>query len=199
MFQALFQLGLVVGPAIAGLLLAGVGVRFIYWIDAACLVAAVVAAFLMRPQRPQGTSHPPGLRSIAAGFGYLRGRQVLQGAYLLDINAMVFGMPRALFPALAATVFGGGARTLGLLYAAPGAGALLGALTTGWVPGSAGRAARSSSRSSSGGRRSPASGWCTGCPRRSRCWPSPGSPTSSRRCSATRSSSFPCLMRCAGA
>src|SRR6202021_366294 len=48
-------------------------------------------------------------------------------------NAMVFGMPRALFPALAATVFGGGATTVGLLYAAPGAGALLGALTTGWV------------------------------------------------------------------
>ena len=46
---------------------------------------------------------------------------------------MVFGMPRAVFPALAATVFGGGARTLGFLYAAPGAGALLGALTTGWV------------------------------------------------------------------
>ena len=133
MFQALFQLGLVAGPAIAGLLLAGVGVRFIYWIDAACLAAAILAAFLIGPQRPRGTSHRPGLRSIAAGFGYLRGRQVLQGAYLLDINAMVFGMPRALFPALAATVFGGGARTLGLLYAAPGAGALLGALTTGWV------------------------------------------------------------------
>jgi MFS family permease len=133
MFQALFQLGLVAGPAIAGLLLAGVGVRFVYWIDAACLAAAILAAFLIGPQPPQGTAHRPGLRSIAAGFGYLRGRQVLQGAYLLDINAMVFGMPRALFPALAATVFGGGAQTLGLLYAAPGAGALLGALTTGWV------------------------------------------------------------------
>jgi hypothetical protein len=46
---------------------------------------------------------------------------------------MVFGMPRAVFPALAATAFGGGARTLGFLYAAPGAGALLGAVTTGWV------------------------------------------------------------------
>jgi hypothetical protein len=55
------------------------------------------------------------------------------GAYLIDLNAMVFGMPRALFPALAATVFGGGATTVGLLYAAPGAGALLGALTSGWV------------------------------------------------------------------
>ena len=46
---------------------------------------------------------------------------------------MVFGMPRALFPALATTFFGGGAATLGFLYAAPGAGALIGALTTGWV------------------------------------------------------------------
>jgi predicted MFS family arabinose efflux permease len=63
----------------------------------------------------------------------VRGRQAIQGAYLIDVNAMVFGMPRALFPALAATRFGGGAQVLGLLYAAPGAGALLGALTTGWV------------------------------------------------------------------
>jgi MFS family permease len=75
----------------------------------------------------------PGLRSIAEGLSFVRGRQSIQGAYLIDINAMVFGMPRALFPALAATRFGGGATTLGLLYAAPGAGALIGALTTGWV------------------------------------------------------------------
>jgi MFS family permease len=57
----------------------------------------------------------------------------VQGAYLIDVNAMVFGSPRALFPALAATVFGGGATTVGLLYSAPGVGALLGALTSGWV------------------------------------------------------------------
>ena len=63
----------------------------------------------------------------------MRGRQAIQGAYLIDINAMVFGMPRALFPALAATVFGGGAATVGFLYAAPGVGALVGAVTTGWV------------------------------------------------------------------
>src|SRR6202035_5855504 len=54
------------------------------------------------------------------------------GGYVSDVIAMVCGMPRALFPALAATVFGGGATTVGLLYAAPGAGALAGALTTGW-------------------------------------------------------------------
>jgi MFS family permease len=57
----------------------------------------------------------------------------VQGAYLIDVNAMVFGMPRALFPALAATAFGGGAATVGYLYAAPGVGALIGALTSGWV------------------------------------------------------------------
>jgi hypothetical protein len=68
-----------------------------------------------------------------AGFRYLRGRQVLQGVYLIDLNAMVFGMPRALFPALAASAFRGGASTLGFLYAAPAAGALAGALTTGWL------------------------------------------------------------------
>ena len=64
---------------------------------------------------------------------FLRTRQVLQGVYIVDINAMVFGMPRALFPAMAGSVFGGGTITLGLLYAAPGAGALVGAVTTGWV------------------------------------------------------------------
>jgi MFS family permease len=134
LFQALFQLGVVVGPAIAGLLLAGAGVRFVYWIDVAGLVGAIWTTFLIGPQRPPVSSrHTPGFRSIVEGFGYLRGRQVLKGAYLIDINAMVFGMPRALFPALAVTVFGGGARTLGFLYAAPGAGALLGAAMTGWV------------------------------------------------------------------
>src|SRR5215469_10067111 len=121
MFQALFQLGGVAGPAVAGLLLAGAGVKFVYWIDVVSWVAAIVAAAAIGPQRPRhapGTGsgkHAPGLRSIAEGFRYLRGRQVLQGAYLIDINATVFGMPKAVFPALAATVFGGGASTLGFL------------------------------------------------------------------------------------
>jgi predicted MFS family arabinose efflux permease len=133
MFQALFQLGSVVGPAAAGLLLAGAGIRFVYWMDVASFGAALMAVFLIAPQPPTGAGHRPGLRSIAEGFRFVRGRQAIQGAYLIDINAMVFGMPRALFPALAATVFGGGASTVGFLYAAPGAGALVGALTTGWV------------------------------------------------------------------
>ena len=132
-FQALFQLGLVVGPALAGLLLEGAGVRFVYWLDVASFGVALLAVFLISPQPAGGPGHRPGLRSIIEGLNFLRGRQAIQGAYLIDINAMVFGMPRALFPALAATSFGGGASTLGFLYAAPGAGALVGALTTGWV------------------------------------------------------------------
>jgi MFS family permease len=134
MFQSLFQFGLVVGPAVAGLLLAGAGVRFVYWMDVASFGAALFGAFMMSPQPPLGaTPHRAGFRSIIEGLRFVRGRQNIQGAYLIDINAMVFGMPRALFPALAIKLFGGGAATLGLLYAAPGAGALIGALTTGWV------------------------------------------------------------------
>jgi predicted MFS family arabinose efflux permease len=132
-FQALFQFGLVAGPALAGLLLAGAGVRFVYWLDVAGFGVALLAVSLMSPQPPGEGARRPGLRSIVEGLRFLRGRQAIQGAYLIDINAMVFGMPRALFPALALTRFGGGASTLGFLYAAPGAGALLGALTTGWV------------------------------------------------------------------
>ncbi len=133
MFQALFQLGAVAGPATAGLLLAGAGIRFVYWVDVASFAASLLSVFLISPQPPAGEAHRPGLRSIIEGFRFVRGRQAIQGAYLIDINAMVFGMPRALFPALATTVFGGGAATVGFLYAAPGAGALAGALTTGWV------------------------------------------------------------------
>jgi predicted MFS family arabinose efflux permease len=132
-FQTMFQLGQVAGPAVAGLLLAGAGVRFVYWMDVASFGIALVALFLISPQPPGEAGHRPGLRSIVEGLSFVRGRQAIQGAYLIDINAMVFGMPRALFPALATTVFGGGAATLGFLYAAPGAGALVGALTTGWV------------------------------------------------------------------
>jgi predicted MFS family arabinose efflux permease len=99
----------------------------------------MTAVLSMSPQPvpPPGTAGAstarPGWRSTLEGLRFVRRSQPLQGAYVIDVNAMVFGMPRALFPALAATVFGGGATTVGLLYAAPGAGALVGALTTGWV------------------------------------------------------------------
>ena len=152
-FQALFQLGGVAGPAIAGLLLAATSPAIVYWIDAVTFVAVAMSAVLVSPQQPPGPAAraaasgaaAPGFRqvlgvrtflgSLADGVRFTRGRPGIQGAFLIDINATVLGMPRALFPALAANVFGGGAVTLGLLSAAPGAGALLGAVTTGWVGG----------------------------------------------------------------
>jgi predicted MFS family arabinose efflux permease len=144
-FQSLFQTGAIVGPAVAGLLLAGAGVHLIYWIDAVSFLLAVSAVLTMSPQPAPGAETAgiagqpgtaparPGWRSTVEGLRFVRRSQPVQGAYLIDVNAMVFGMPRALFPALAATVFGGGATTVGLLYSAPGVGALLGALTSGWV------------------------------------------------------------------
>jgi len=139
-FQSLFQLGTIVGPATAGLLLAGAGVHLIYWIDAGSYLLAVSAVFLIAPQPPSAgapdgsnTAARPGWKSTLEGLRFIRKSQPAMGAYVIDVNAMVFGMPRALFPALALGVFGGGATTLGFLYAAPGAGALLGALTSGWV------------------------------------------------------------------
>jgi MFS family permease len=138
MFQSLFQTGAIVGPAVAGLLLAGAGVRAVYWVDVVTYLIAVAAVLAISPQPPSrgvpgAAPVRPGWRSTAEGLRFVRRSQPVQGAYLIDLNAMVFGMPRALFPALGATVFGGGATTVGLLYAAPGAGALLGALTSGWV------------------------------------------------------------------
>ncbi|MHB1930847.1 MAG: MFS transporter [Acidimicrobiales bacterium] len=133
MFQALFQFGSVVGPAAGGLLLAGAGVRFLYWVDVASTCGAVLAAWGISAQRPEGHVTRPGLRSIVEGFDFVRRRPEILGAYVLDLNAMVWGMPRALFPALALTVFRGGPTTLGFLYSSVGAGALVGALTTGWV------------------------------------------------------------------
>ncbi|HUN37438.1 MAG TPA: MFS transporter [Trebonia sp.] len=133
LFQSLFQLGSIAGPAVAGLLLAGAGIKVVFWLNVATFLASIVAVSVMSPQPPQGTAVRPGLRSIIDGFRFVRTSQPVQGAYLIDVNAMVFGLPRALFPALAATTFGGGATTVGLLYAAPGVGALIGAVTTGWV------------------------------------------------------------------
>ncbi len=74
MFQSLFQFGLVVGPAVAGLLLAGAGVRFVYWLDVASFGAALLGAFLISPQPPAGAAgHRAGLRSIIEGLASCAG------------------------------------------------------------------------------------------------------------------------------
>jgi MFS family permease len=132
MMQIVMQMGVIVGPALAGVLL-GIGLPLVFSLDAASFGLALVATFLMAPIPPGESSGLSPWQSTKEGLRYLRSRQALQGVYIIDINAMVFGMPRALFPAMAGSVFGGGTITLGFLYAAPGVGALIGAVATGWV------------------------------------------------------------------
>jgi predicted MFS family arabinose efflux permease len=105
----------------------------VFALDAATSVVLVVSVACMAAI-PGGRGRGPRKNpSIWGGLRTIAEDNVLLGAYLVDLNAMVFGAPTALFPALNHSVFGGDPATLGLLYAAPGAGALLGALTTGWL------------------------------------------------------------------
>ncbi|HKV59612.1 MAG TPA: MFS transporter [Ktedonobacteraceae bacterium] len=127
------QSGAVVGPAIAGLIISRFNLSVAYWLDAATYGAALLSVALLPPQPPKGGGRVAGWTSFREGIHYLRGRPVVQGVLLTDINAMVFGMPRALFPAFGLTVLQGGAQAVGLLYAAPAAGALIGAASSGWV------------------------------------------------------------------
>jgi predicted MFS family arabinose efflux permease len=126
------QLALVAGPALAGVLIATTGLSAVYGIDVATFAVALVAAVLLPALVPSGGGTPMGLRSMTEGFRHLRRERLLSATYWIDLNAMIFGMPRAVFPALGVGLFGGGAGVVGLLYAAPGAGALLGSLFTGW-------------------------------------------------------------------
>ena len=126
------QLALVAGPALAGMLIATIGLSAVYSIDVATYGVSLLAVLLLPPLVPEGGGTPMGLRSMAEGFRHLRGQRLLSGTYWIDLIAMIFGMPRAVFPALAGHLYGGGAAVVGLLYAAPGAGALVGSIFTGW-------------------------------------------------------------------
>ena len=118
------------GPALGGLLVVKLGPAATYSIDFLTFAASLAALCLMRAVPPPADAERPGLRSIAEGLRYARGRPELLGTYLIDINAMFFGMPIALFPAIAER-FGG--ESVGLLYAAPAAGAMCVTLTSGWT------------------------------------------------------------------
>ncbi len=123
-----------VGPALAGLVIARLGLAWAYAIDLVTYGAMLLAAWRIRPVPPEPSEGATrGWPAVREGFAYVRGRRVLASTFLIDIIAMVFGMPRALFPILAATRFRGGPEVIGLLFSAPALGALLGAATTGWV------------------------------------------------------------------
>jgi MFS family permease len=122
--------GMIAGPAIGGILIASVGLANTYMVDVATFVVDIVALALMHPVPAPADAERPSLRRIAEGIRYARSRQELMGTYLIDMNAMFFGMPNALFPALAFRY--GGASTLGILLAAPAVGAFIAVATSGW-------------------------------------------------------------------
>jgi MFS family permease len=131
----LYQLTMVIGPAIGGLLIAAGGVELAYGVDAASCFAMVFALVGMRPQLPHGHGEvrPSIGRSIADGLRFVRRKQALLGSFAIDLMAMTFGMPRALFPVLAVSVYHAGAAGTGLLFASVSAGATVAALMTGWL------------------------------------------------------------------
>jgi MFS family permease len=118
------------GPLLGGTLIAAAGLPVAFWVDAATSVIALLAFGRLSSFPPAPEADRPSFRGLAEGLRYVRGRQEILGSYVIDIAAMFFGTPYALFPAVAARL--GGAEVLGLLYAAPGAGALLISATSGW-------------------------------------------------------------------
>ena len=127
-----YNVGHIGGPVAGGALIASIGLPATFLVDVATFVFALGCMTLMSPIPPSPDVERPTLRSMFDGIRFLKGKPVLQGSFLVDINAMVFGMPNALFPAVAASRFGGPG-TLGLLYAAPAAGSLLVSVTSGWA------------------------------------------------------------------
>jgi MFS family permease len=130
--DVVFTLARVAGPVMGGVLISVIGLPGAFAVDIATFAGSLIAIWLLPPVRPAPDADRPSLQSILDGFRYVRRRKVLLGIFLVDTNAMIFGMPRALFPAFAEKL-GGGAGLLGLLYAAPFAGALAASLTSGWM------------------------------------------------------------------
>jgi MFS family permease len=124
-------IGMIAGPAVGGVLVATAGVPATYAVDTATFAVSLVALRMMRAVPPPPEAEPPSLRRILEGLRYAGSRPELMGTYIVDIVAMFFGMPMALFPAVASHL--GGAGVLGLLYAAPAVGSLLATVTSGWA------------------------------------------------------------------
>nr|WP_227463735.1 MFS transporter [Nocardioides lijunqiniae] len=131
------QAGAIAGPLVAGVLIPVLGFEWLYLIDTFTLLATLGAVIRLPPMPVLGAvRQTPGLRSVVEGFTYLRGHPVLMMSFVVDIIAMVFGMPRALFPQIAHESFLGpeeGGLAFAALFAAIPAGAVLGGIFSGWV------------------------------------------------------------------
>jgi MFS family permease len=127
------QAAQVIGPAIGGLLIAGIGVGGAYAVDVVTFVLSILAIRRIGPLDPLPGAARPGLAAVREGLAFAFRHRLLLSTFVIDLNAMIFGMPAALFTPLALDVFHVGPEGFGLIAAAPGFGAFFGALLSGWV------------------------------------------------------------------
>jgi MFS family permease len=123
--------GMLAGPALGGVLVASVGLAATYGIDVATFGVSLALLWAMRAVPPPADARRVSVSGIVEGLRYARSRPELMGTYIVDMSAMFFGMPMALFPQVAHSY--GGAGVVGLLYSAPAAGALVASATSGWA------------------------------------------------------------------
>jgi MFS family permease len=134
--MTVMQAGGIAGPLVGGALIPLMGFSWLYLLDTITLFATLGAVVRLPPLPILGVTVTPGIGAVVDGFRYLRTQPVLMMSFVVDIIAMVFGMPRALFPELADVAFGGpdeGGVAFALLFAAIPAGAVVGGVLSGWV------------------------------------------------------------------
>ena len=136
--QIMWNAAMVAGPAIGGIIVASSkahGLTYAYAADVVSFAATIFVTLRLPAQMPKNLAEQPstGARAIRDAFTFLRGKRVLQATFVVDLVAMIFGMPRALFPILAVKQFHHGPEIVGALFSSIAVGALIGASTAGWV------------------------------------------------------------------
>jgi predicted MFS family arabinose efflux permease len=131
--QVAFQTTQILGPMVGGFLIASFDVSVVYMIDTVTFAAAIISLRWIPAMRGFDAHEETAWSSVKEGLRFVTRTPLILSILIIDLVAMIFGMPRAVFPALAERIFDMGAQGLGVLYAGPSIGALIGALTTGWV------------------------------------------------------------------
>lgn len=126
-----WQIGAIIGPALGGVIIATGGIASAYAIDVVSFLISLALLAQLRPVPARPDANKPSLAGIVEGLRYATSRQDLMGTYVVDLVAMLFAFPTALYPFWADRI--GGPSSLGLLYSAGTVGALIATLTSGWV------------------------------------------------------------------
>jgi len=121
------------GPVVAGLVIATAGVATAFSLDVITFLASLAALVVIAPIPPHPDAARPSLKAVREGLAFARDRRIILSTLVIDIDAMVFGMPTSLFPQLALTVFNTGVAGFGLLNSALALGVFVGALLSGWI------------------------------------------------------------------